>query len=341
MTPGTTKERHRAWAQTVVDVLETPWPWGSGHWSLGPDDCEVTPHRLHPAFHGSVDWHSSVNMQWSGVRLLAEHAEQLGPEVGERLRRVLDERLTPEHGRVEADYLRARPSYERPYGWAWAAMLAATVRDVGIGASWRAATGAVAEVVADNLAAWLPRVAHPVRHGVHANTALALALAYDAFGRLDRDDVAGAIEARAREWFLYDRDYPARWEPSGEDFLSPALCEAELMRRVLPEADFGPWLADFLPGLGEPDDPLLGRPEVRDPTDGKSVHLFGLSLSRAWLLRSLSRHLPGERRVHALAAAERQVAAVEEQIVAGDLMATHWLVSFALLAEDALAQAGG
>jgi len=334
----TTHQRHRAWAATVVEVLETPWPWGSGHWSLGPDDCDVTPQLLHPAFHGSVDWHSSVHMQWSAVRLLAEDVE---PEVAGRLQRLLDQRLTPEHGAVEAAYLRVRPSFERPYGWAWSAMLAATVRDVDLAATWRRATGAVAEVVAENLLDWLPRLAYPVRHGVHSNTAFALALAHDAFGRLGRDDVVAAISVRARDWFTDERDYPSRWEPSGEDFLSPALCEAELMRRVLPEPEFVPWLADFLPGLGEPGDSLLEVPEVRDPADGKTAHLLGLALSRAWLLRSLSRHLPGERRVHALAAAERQVASVEHEVVAGDLMATHWLVSFALLAEDAEAQAGG
>jgi hypothetical protein len=336
----TSHQRHRAWAETVVDVLETQWPWGSAHWSLGPDDCDVTPERLHPAFHGSVDWHSAVHMQWSGVRLLAEHGGEIGPVAG-RLERLLDHRLTPENGAVEAAYLRARPSYERPYGWAWSAMLAATVREVDVAAGWCAATDPVAEVVGGHLLDWLPRLAHPVRHGVHSNTAFALALAHDAFGRLGREEVVAAISSRAREWFTDDRDYPARWEPGGEDFLSPALCETELMRRVLPEPEFTPWLADFLPGLGHPEDPLLTVPEVLDPADGKSAHLFGLALSRAWLLRSLSRHLPGERRVHALAAAERQVAAVEQEIVGGDLMATHWLVSFALLAEDAVLQAGG
>jgi hypothetical protein len=216
-------------------------------------------------------------------------------------------------------------------------MLAAEVHETGIegAAEWRAATAPVADVVADHVLAWLPRLVHPVRHGVHANTAFALALGHEAFGRLGRADVVGAIGTRAREWFAADRDCPSTWEPSGEDFLSPALCEAELMRRVLPEGDFGPWLAGFLPGLADEEDNLLRVPEVRDSTDGKLVHLFGLALSRAWLLRSLAGHLSGERRERALAAAAAQLASVEPHIVAGDLMSTHWLVSFALLAESA------
>ncbi len=326
-----------AWAETVLEVLTTEHPWSSGHVSLGPDDVDVTPARLHPAFHGSFDWHSSVHMQWSAVRLLGEAGAELGDPLASRVRAALDERLTPEHGRAEAAYLRAHPGWERPYGWAWAAMLAAEVHTIPLAEAtrWRAATAPVADVVADHLLAWLPRLVHPVRHGVHANTAFALALASDAYGRLGRTDVVDAVAARAREWYAADRDWPTSWEPSGEDFLSPGLCEAELMRRVLPAAELEAWLAGFLPGLAAEDDPLLSVPEVRDPTDGKMVHLFGLALSRAWLLRTLAGHLDADRRGRALAAATRQVASAQQQIVEGDLMSTHWLVSFALLAEGA------
>ena len=319
---------HESWARTVVEVLETPWPWAAAHVSTGPDDCEVTPHRLHPAFHGSVDWHSSVHMQWSGVRLLGG---ELDDSTRTRLTGVLDARLTAGHGAVEAAYLRERPSFERPYGWAWAALLAAET----VGTPWAPATAPVAEVVAGHLLAWLPRLAYPVRHGVHSNTAFALALAHEAFGRQGRDDVTAAITSAAREWYAAGRDCPSSWEPSGSDFLSPALCEAELMRRTLPEQEYADWLAAFLPRLATEGDTLLEVPEVRDRSDGHLVHLHGLALSRAWLLRRLAPHLPEDRASRARAAADRQVAAVAEEIVAGDLMATHWLVSFALLAEDA------
>ena len=330
MSDPTRRTTHDRWAQTVVEVLGTPWPWISGHTSTGPGDCEVTPARLHPAFHGSVDWHSSVHMQWSGVRLLGEDPARSA------LTAVLDERLTPAHGAVEAAYLRERPSFERPYGWAWAAMLAAEVAQSPVAQAWRPATGVVVDAVAQNLLAWLPRIAYPVRHGVHGNTAFALTLLHEAFGRLGRGDVVSAVEVRAREWYAADRDAPTDWEPSGSDFLSPTLCEAELMRRVLGAEELTAWLDAFLPSLGEAGDPLLGVPEVRDRTDGHLVHLLGLALSRAWLLRRLAAYLPEERRRRALAAAEAQVASVGDEIVEGHVMSTHWLVSFALLAEDAL-----
>ena len=337
------ERRARPWAETVLAVLDTRHPWASGHVSRDADDCDVTPAHLHPAFHGSFDWHSSVHMQWSAVRLLGEASEHLGVALADQLRSLLDERLTEENGRTEAAYLRQHRSWERPYGWAWAAMLAAEVHESGQeGADrWRGATAPLVDVVGELLLAWLPRMVRPVRHGVHSNTAFALVLCHEAFGRLGREDVVAEVARHAVEWYAEDRDYPSAWEPSGEDFLSPALCEAELMRRVLPDGAFEPWLAGFLPALATEGDPLLGVPEVRDRADGKSVHLFGLALSRAWLLRSLAPHLPGDRRARATRAASEQASSVEREIVAGDLMATHWLVSFALLAEEAAGPEGG
>ncbi|NYJ76009.1 DUF2891 family protein [Allobranchiibius huperziae] len=325
------------WADTIASVLATTYPYGAAHQSLTPDDVDVTPDRLHPAFHGCLDWHSSVHMQWSAVRLLTLAPEQLGTERRARLRAVLDARLTSVHLAREAAYLRERPSFERPYGWGWAAALAlAAEQSEEPGAhGWALATRPLFDVVADLVLAWLPELAYPVRHGTHANTAFALALVHEAASALGRPGVADAIAARAREWFGADRGYPVAWEPGGSDFLSPALCEADLMGRVLPAPEYEAWLAAFLPGLGAPDDPLLELPEVRDRSDGHAVHLFGLALSRAWQLRRLQGLLPPDRSGRVARASARQVAHVEREIVAGDFMSTHWLVSFALLAATA------
>jgi hypothetical protein len=325
------------WGRTVLEVLGTVYPYGSAHVSRSPDDTDVDPVRLHPSFYGSFDWHSSVHMHWSAVRLLTLAAEALEPETRTRLVAVLDERLAPAALQVEADYLRDRPSWERPYGWAWAAMLAAAPSACPLpdARAWEAALAPVADAVADLLLAWLPRLAYPVRHGVHANTAFALALCHEAYTTLGREDVVAALSEAAHRWFAEDRDYPAGWEPSGSDFLSPALCEADLMRRVLQEPEFATWLPEFLPGLGRESDPLLDVPEVLDRTDGQAVHLFGLGLSRAWQLRLLSPYLSEEAQQWVTAATARQVTVVEEEIVRGDFMSTHWLVSFALLAATA------
>jgi hypothetical protein len=331
------------WAQTVLRVLGTPWPYVSSHMSLGPDDVDVTPERLHPAFHASLDWHSSCHMQWSAIRLLTLAAEgrvELTSETRDRLVAELDARLTEAACATEAAYLLERPGFERPYGWGWAAALAAAAADAAAGPlpearGWAAATRPLFDAVCELVLAWLPKLAYPVRHGEHSNTAFGLALVHEAAGALDRPDVADAIAAAAVRWYAGDRDYPARFEPSGSDFLSPALCEADLMRRVLPRDELAPWLAAFLPGLGGGDDPLLAVPRVLDRTDGKAVHLFGLGLSRAWQLRLLASHLRADAQDEIAEATAAQVSAVEREIVEGDFMSTHWLVSFALLAATA------
>ena len=323
-----------SWASTILQVLRTRYPYATGHTSRSADDVDVRPDRLHPVFHGSFDWHSSAHMQWSAVNLVA--LADLDPTLRQELIAELDSRLTPRNGAVEAAYLRERPGFERPYGWAWAAVLAAAVRTSAApeAVRWQPATDAIAGVIADHLTAWLPKLAYPVRHGVHSNTAFALILALQAYETLGRGDVTALIMERASNWFGADRDYPGQWEPSGGDFLSPALCEAELMSRVLPEHDFRAWLSEFLPALGVEDDNLLDIPVVLDRHDGHAVHLFGLALSRAWLLRSLSRFVDADRKDRILHAVERLTTAPQAQISDGDFMATHWLVSFALLASS-------
>jgi hypothetical protein len=322
------------WAQTLLRTLGTTYPYAAAHVSSGPDDVDVTPDRLHPAFHGCMDWHSSVHMQWSAVRLLTLAPEQLSDATSAELVAVLDERLTEANGDVEAAYLRDNPRYERPYGWGWAAMLATATMQCPLPAAktWASAMREVYDAVAGLVTEWLPVLAYPVRHGEHANTAFGLALVHEAAHDIGDASTVRAIEEAARGWFLDERDYPASWEPGGSDFLSPALCEADLMRRVLPRDELATWLAGFLPALGTADDPLLDVPRVLDRTDGKAVHLFGLALSRAWQLRLLSTALDDDRRERIAEATARQVSAIEQEIVEGDFMSTHWLVSFALLA---------
>ncbi|WP_327640111.1 DUF2891 domain-containing protein [Kribbella sp. NBC_00482] len=316
-----------AWADIACEVLETPYPYGTAHASKGPDDVDVTPDRLHPTFHGSYDWHSSAHMQWSLVRLLTLAPDQ----VGRRPIEVLDQRLTSDAIATEAAYLRERPSYERPYGWAWAAMLVAATRKT----QWADALTPLGDVIADLVLAWLPKQAYPVRHGVHLNSAFALALLHEAYGELGRTDVVEAIRARALQWFGNDTAYDTRFEPSGTDFLSPALSEAELMRRVLPDAEFVQWLSAFLPGLGgDAHQHLLEVPVTDDSGDGQLAHLSGLALSRAWQLRTIAPALPDVADV-LRAGADRQVDAVLPTVTDGDFMSTHWLVSFALLADQA------
>ncbi|MEO8888867.1 MAG: DUF2891 family protein [Jatrophihabitantaceae bacterium] len=326
----------REWAEVVLRVLAVEYPHKSGHLTRSADDVDVTPARLFPAFHGCLDWHSSVHMQWSLIGLLPA----LDAPLAARASAVLDARLTIDNVAAEVAYLRRAPGFERPYGWAWAGQLAAAARESSAPSApaWATALAPLVEVVAEAALGWLPRLAYPVRYGMHSNTAFGLLLMHEAFGALGRDDVVAAIAQHATRFFAADADYPVRWEPSGSDFLSPALCEAALMQRVLEPAGFEPWLDRFAPDLQLQRCTLFDVPVVLDRADGQAVHLVGLALSRAWLLRLLAGGRDDAAADRWRSAADVLAASAQAQIIDGDFMATHWLVSFALLAESAAAK---
>lgn len=329
-----TPTQARAWAKTVVAAVRQQYPWAAQHTVSGPDDVDATPTRLHPAFWGSFDWHSCVHMLWSGVTLLGLPGEPLDADAAAEVTALLDERLTPEAVAFEAKTLRRRPSFERPYGWAWGLQLvaAASTSPVAGADRWSAALAPLGDALAELFMSWLPGMPMPVRVGTHANSAFALALSRDAALDLGRGDLVAVIDDTARSWFGADRGYPISWEPGGHDFLSAGLCEAVLMQRVL-GSDAGDWLADFLPGLSRDGDPIFTMPSGLDASDGHLAHLLGLVLSRAWHLRELAPLLDAGASARIAQLTEPEVARVADEITDGDFMATHWLVSFALKAE--------
>lgn len=303
-------------------------------------DESTDPRTLHPVFYGAYDWHSAAHMHWLLVRLLRRYGGT--PELPDAApaHAVLDRHLTPENAAVEAAYLRDHPSFERPYGWAWLLALAAECRAYGgaAGARWTAALAPAVAAVDALLTGWLPRATYPVRHGNHPNSAFALGLALDS-GELP-PATGQAVRQRLLTWFADDHDAPAHWEPSGQDFLSPALTEADAMRRVLPAGEFAPWLDRFLPALrtGAPCPPLE-VPVVSDHADPQIGHLLGLTLSRAAALRSLADALPGGPvRDRLGAAADAHLAAGLPAVDRGDFTTDHWLATFATLALDPLAR---
>lgn len=324
-------------AALALENVTREFPNAPQHLVRGADDTAL-PRVLHPAFYGSYDWHSAVHMHWLLVRLLRHNSAEIDEAA---VRELLDRHLTAEHLETEADYLLANPTFERPYGWAWLLALAAECAAAGdAGARWADALRPAVAAVAELVERWLAKATYPVRHGVHSNSAFALGLILDAAGPAGCPDLADAVTETARRWFGTDRDYPAAWEPSGHDFVSPALTEADLMRRVLPGEEFPSWLAAFLPGLahGEPQ-VLLEPPVVSDPHDPHIGHLIGLALSRAAALSSIAAALPADdARVPLLgAAAGAQRRAALPQAVAGDFVSDHWLATFAVLALDAAA----
>ena len=313
-----------------------------------------TPRDLHPAFHGSFDWHSCVHMHWLLARVLRRFPA-LPSSVA--IRALFGRHFSPAAIAAEVAYL-ALPgsaSFERPYGWAWLLKLAeelcepanpsasdgsSVARDGSASAfaRWSHALQPLAEAFAARFVEFLPRTRHPVRHGVHSNSAFALAFALDYARAIHDEPLAAAVCAKALEWFGNDCDVPAAWEPSGADFLSPALIEAELMRRVLPSDAFPSWLAGFLPAFDRGAPATLFAPvDVTDRSDPQLVHLDGLNLSRAWCLRGIAAALPLDdvRRIVAREAADVHLAAGRRGLASGDFAGAHWLASFALLAHDA------
>ncbi|HEV2817894.1 MAG TPA: DUF2891 domain-containing protein [Allosphingosinicella sp.] len=321
-----TLETADRFASIALGHLTREYPHKLEHVMEGPEDV-LGPRALHPLFFGSFDWHSCVHGYWLLMRTLRLFP---GMPAAPRIRRLLDEMVTAANVGGERDYLdRAYTgTFERPYGWAWLLMLHAEAQRHGAG--WADALAPLAEAFADRFKSYLPRLTYPIRTGTHFNTAFAMTVALD-WADANDTGLAGLIRARALDYYGNDRDCPA-WEPGGDDFLSPALTEALLMRRALPERAFGPWFDAFLPDLAAGRPASLFAPAfVSDRGDGKIAHLDGVNLSRAWCWRGLAGALgPG------LAALARETADAHLDAslpyVAGDYMGEHWLATFALLA---------
>jgi len=293
-----------------------------------------SPLMLHPAFFGCFDWHSSVHGHWMLVRLL-----RLFPGMPEAksIRAALGRNLTRENLQAETAYLGQpnRQSFERTYGWAWLLKLAEELADWKDpdGEQWSRNLQPLSKALAQRLADFLPKQTYPIRTGVHPNTAFALAFAIDYAKKVGDNQLGNLVAERSLKYFSGDKGYPASWEPGGEDFFSPALLEADLMRRVLKPAEFKRWFYQFLPDIVR-DRPksLLSPAQVTDRTDPKLVHLDGLNLSRAWCMRSIALALPPRdpaRRVLAEASLRHEKEALPH-IASGDYAGEHWLASFAV-----------
>ncbi|MBB5698692.1 DUF2891 domain-containing protein [Sphingomonas yantingensis] len=300
------------------------------HLLNGPEDAQ-TPSALHPIFYGSFDWHSCVHGWWQLLRLIRRFPDiDLTPAIRARA----DAMFVGEKVAGEVAYF-LRPGaagFERPYGWAWA--LALHGEAVRHDAGWGEALEPLARLLAERLATFLPRLTYPLRVGTHFNIAFALTLAWEWAEARDAH-LREAIVNAATGWFGGDRDCQA-WEPGGDEFLSPALCEALLMSRVLGAGAFRDWFDGFLPRAASGDPATLFTPaRVSDRSDGKIAHLDGLNLSRAWCWREIAAALGEVHPVASLseASAVRHLAASLPHL-GDDYMGEHWLATFALLALD-------
>lgn len=321
-------------ARIALGHVRREYPNKPEHVLAGPQDA-LTPSALHPVFYGSFDWHSCVHSYWLLARLLRRFPDST---VAGAIAALFDEQFVAEKVAGECAYLAAPTArgFKRPYGWAWLLKLAAELR-LHPDPHWSRALAPLAEAFAQRFRDFLPLASYPVRVGTHFNTAFGLRMAMD-YAEAGADPaLVSLLGETARRWYGADADCPAWGEPSGDDFLSSTLIEAECMRRLLPAEAFLPWFGRFLPRLTEGEPATLFRPaSVSDRSDGKIAHLDGLNLSRAWCLRSLARALPSSdpRRPILLDAAQQHLDAGLPHI-AGDYMGEHWLATFALLALEA------
>jgi len=307
---------------------------------LNSDADVAPPRKLTPAFHGCYDWHSSVHGHWLLVRLLRTFPNA---SFAETAREALRKSLTAENLKQEAAYLRGegRASFERPYGLAWLLQLCAELRewDDDQAREMAANLRPLEDAAIERLKAWLPKLSNPVRIGEHDQTAFGLGLILDYARGKNDEKLAKLATDSAKKFFLTDKGCPLSYEPSGEDFLSPCLAEADVMRRVLPETEFAKWLSDFMPQIPDMTKggdattanwlPVVVSP---DPSDPKLAHLDGLNLSRAWMLEGILSALPiDDWRCPALAAAvESHRRAGLAAVTGAHYEGGHWLGSFAV-----------
>jgi hypothetical protein len=328
----------------AAEYVETAMRCATRQYPVMPYFVETGPgavpsHRdLHPAFYGSFDWHSCVEMHWVAARLLRLFPAKTA---GTSARATMNGLLTPENLAKELAFFQSpqHGSVERPYGWGWLLTLQHELLtwDDPDAKRWAAAIQPLADHFANNMTAWYPKSTYPQRIGLHPNTCFSMArsLAFAELRAANGDrGLLDAIQTAALRWFEHDTDYPAHYEPSAADFLSGGLSEAQLMSRVLPAEAFSTWLDAFLPKLAESKPEVLFNPAfVSDSTDGHVAHLHGLNLSRAWDFVQICERLPaGDPRIAPMMrAAEEQANSALPFVSGSDYMVEHWLAVYAVL----------
>lgn len=294
-----------------------------------------SPRTMHPVFYGSFDWHSSLHGHWMLIRLLKLYPHAA---IATEIRKTLNRQLTATGLQAEADYFDEpyNASFERMYGWAWTLRLATELHlwpDDEDAQKWANNFAPLENKIVSLATAYLPKLDWPIRTGVHPDSAFALAQILDYARAKNNTALEELIVERSRAFYAKDKDYPAAYEPSGNDFFSAGLNEADLMRRVLTKSEFSTWLDAFFPDLAKGEcGNLLAPVSVSDINDGHLVHLAGLNLSRAWTMGGVLTAIDGDDpRAKTLADAKtKHTTAGLKYVFSGSYEGEHWLASFAI-----------
>lgn len=328
-----TDEQVAAFAALALKGIPQEYPNKPSNVMTSSADVK-SPSAMHPVFYGCFDWHSSVHGHWMLARLLKLYPNS---SVAVRIRETLNRQLTKDNLQTEADYFlpKENKSFERMYGWAWALQLVAELLDWDDpdAKRWRDNLRPLETIIVQYSMEYLPKLNFPIRTGIHPDTGFALSLELDYARRTGHKPLEELIIARAKHFYLRDVNYPAHYEPSGNDFFSSGFNEADLMRRILPRDEFSKWLDTFLPQLRTGQmGPMMEPVKVSDVTDGHLVHLAGLDLSRAWTMAGIASALADNdpRRALLLDSAQQHFAAGMTYVNSGHYEGEHWLATFAV-----------
>lgn len=320
-------------AALPLKCIDQEYPNKTGHTSQSDSDHVLTPRQLHPAFYGCFDWHSCVHGHWMMICLLKKFP-QLAQATA--IRNAINKTITAANIAIEVKYMEAplAKGWERTYGWAWLLKL-----DEELGTwndedakRWHEALQPLTNKIIQQWMEFMPKQTYANRSGIHPNTAFGLVFALDYAEAAKNTAFKKAILVHAKRLYSTDKNVPAAWEPDGSDFLSPAMEEIDLMRRVLPSKNFVSWLTGFISPAGIKH--LTKLPVVSDRSDYQIVHLDGLCFSRSWCMRGLSTNLPSKHpyRKMLMKAALQHLSTALPNIVSGNYGGEHWLASFAVYA---------
>lgn len=319
-------------ANLALGCVHQEYPNKIAHVMSGDQDV-APPRELTPVFYGCFDWHSSVHGHWLLTRLLRLYPDA---DFVAAVEAALNESFKVESVAIEVRYVthEQRASFERPYGVAWLLQLTAELHewDDPRAKDWLTTLEPLESVLVEQMETWLGKLAYPIRIGEHAQTAFAFGLFLDWARAAGRDDFYELVARRTRDFYLADRNCPLAYEPGGQDFLSPCLAEADLMRRIMTAEEFSVWLGVFMPSI-----PIDGSADwmplavVTDPSDGKLAHLDGLNISRAWMLEGMAVGLPSgdDRKPALLKAAALHKSSGLASVTGEHYEGGHWLGSFA------------
>ena len=293
-----------------------------------------SPSELHPIFYGCFDWHSSVHGHWMLARVMNKFPDT---ELEKEIVGIFDEQFQVPNVQMELAYFlpKGNKSFERTYGWAWYLKLVAELHNSKFNEDhkWTKNLQSLTTRLVDSYKEFLPKLLYPIRVGEHTNTAFGLSLALDYARTVGDTEFENAIIERSKFYFMDDEGCPIGWEPSGFDFISPCLQEAELMSKILEPKHFKKWIEAFLPAMME-NGFSLAPGEVADRTDGKLVHLDGLNFCRAWCFYGLARMMPKQKET-LMSEGDKHMQASKDNVIGSDYMGSHWLASFYVRALEA------